>query len=562
MITFSGGQDDVRSTGLDGELESGGEFRAQYDLNLTFQERRSADGLPAGVAATVIYAADLFDETRPGPSPTGSGASWRPSPFDPAHGSGSSTSWRRPSGTGCSCSGAGRAPDPRSRTARTASSSAGRIEPRTHRRHRPRHEPDVCRTERPRQRVGPSPDRPGDRPEEPVAILMDRGVGQIVATVAVAKAGGAYVPLDDRYPLARLEGILQDTAAALLLVDAAHRDHPVTGIGSCATIDLDEAGSEYPAAPDPDVTVHPDQLMYVMFTSGSSGTPKGVGTTHRNVVDMLANRHFWKGSHERVLLHAPSAFDASTTEIWAPLVTGGRIVLAPAGHLDVAALVATVAGAAADRGPGTLRAVPDPRLRGTRGVPGRPRGLGGRRHRLTRRGPCPAHRVPGHRRGRGVRTDRDDGHQDLARHARGRRGAGHRAARTRPRQRPTDGARRVPAPVPAGVAGELYIGGPGLARGYLGRHALTAERFVATPFAELGERMYRTGDLVRWTADGLLEFVGRADGQVKIRGFRVELGEIEAAFAEHPDVRQVAVSVHRTVRATNGSSPTSRRTGP
>ncbi|MFC9076531.1 amino acid adenylation domain-containing protein [Streptomyces sp. NPDC057062] len=546
MITFSGGQDDVRSAGLDGELESGGEFRAQYDLNLTFQESRSADGLPAGVAATVIYATDLFDEdtaraladrlrrvletvaVRPGARlgeldilaeaerdrllVQWSGARTGPAVENRAHRLFEARAASSPELVAVTGHG----------TSLTYAELNARANELAHRL--------LAR---------------GIAPEEPVAILMDRGVSQIVATVAVAKAGGAYVPLDDRYPLARLEGILQDTAAALLLVDAAHRDHPVTGIGSCATIDLDEAGSEHPTAPDPDVTVHPDQLMYVMFTSGSSGTPKGVGTTHRNVVDMLANRHFWKGSHERVLLHAPSAFDASTTEIWAPLVTGGRIVLAPAGHLDVAALVATVAEQRptvvqapsglfqilASEAPEVFRGVREVWAGGDIVSPAAARTL---------LATCPGTAVVavyGPTETTAIKT------WHVMR-------AADEVPATVPLGHALDNARLMVLdeflqPVPAGVAGELYIGGPGLARGYLGRHALTAERFVATQFAERGERMYRTGDLVRWTADGLLEFVGRADGQVKIRGFRVELGEIEAALAEHPDVRQVAVSVHR-----------------
>ncbi|MFE4977956.1 AMP-binding protein, partial [Kitasatospora sp. NPDC056651] len=184
--------------------------------------------------------------------------------------------------------------------------------------------------------------------EQPVAVLMERSAALLTAVLAIAKAGGTYVPLDDRYPLERLRHILADTRTGLLLTDPAHRDHPVLAVGNrtsedFATVEVTGALlAGAPAAGDPSVPVLPGQLVYVMYTSGSTGVPKGVAVTHRNVVDLLGNPQFRAGHHERVLLHSPTAFDASTTEIWAPLVTGGAIVLAEPGELDVRRLARTI----------------------------------------------------------------------------------------------------------------------------------------------------------------------------------------------------------------------------
>ncbi|MDT0464462.1 non-ribosomal peptide synthetase [Streptomyces gibsoniae] len=547
MITLNNRQVPSHVPGLDGELEAPAQFYAQYDLNFTFQETHSADGVPAGIASAVIYAADLFDEdtarafverlTRilrtvvddPGVR------LGRIDILEPVERDRLLTRW----------SGARTAPVVEERVHRLFEEQAAAT-------------PDAvavtgggtsltyaelnARANRMAHRLIAR----GVAPEEPVAILMDRGVEQIVATVAVVKAGGTYVPLDDRYPLSRLRTVLRDASVRLLLLDSAHHDHPITHNCPCETADSAAETTAGPAgAGDPDIPVQPDRLIYVMFTSGSTGTPKGVGTTHRNVVDLLVNRHFWKGSHERVLLHAPSAFDASTTEIWAPLVTGGRIVLTPPGPLDIPTLLTTVAQERpsvvqapsglfqilASEVPEAFRDVREVWAGGDIVSPAAARAL---------LRACPGTDVVavyGPTETTAIKTWHVMSHAD---DVPGIVPLGHAL----------DNARLLVLdeflqPVPAGVDGELYIGGPGLARGYLGLPGLTAERFVACPFEEYGQRMYRTGDLVRWRRDGLLEFVGRADGQVKIRGFRVELGEIEAALAEHPAVGQVAVTVHR-----------------
>ncbi|MDQ7807499.1 amino acid adenylation domain-containing protein [Amycolatopsis sp. A133] len=384
----------------------------------------------------------------------------------------------------------------------------------------------------------------GFRPEERIAILAGRGIGLVVAIVAAARAGGTYVPLDDRYPLPRLRTILGDADATVLLVDGEHRDHPIAVEAGCPVLVAGEEPSAGSRVPLP--AVHPDQLAYLVYTSGSTGTPKGVGTTHRNLADLLADGGFRSGAHDAVLLHSPIAFDASTTEIWAPLVTGGRIVLAPAGPLDPAVLTRTVTErrvTLVQAPSGLFQILAGEHAASFRTV--REVWTGGdvvsaAAVRTLLRA-CPGTEVVAvyaptevtaiktwHR-----MSDPDE------------------VGATVPLGRPLDNARVLVLddclqPVPEGVTGELYLAGPGVTRGYLGRPGLTACRFVADPYGAPGERMYRTGDLGRWGPGGVLEFAGRDDGQVKIRGFRVEPGEIEAALAAHPAVRQVAVVVRGT----------------
>ncbi|WP_188308508.1 amino acid adenylation domain-containing protein [Streptomyces sp. CBMA123] len=386
--------------------------------------------------------------------------------------------------------------------------------------------------------------------EEPVAILMDRSAELVTAILAVTKAGGTYVPLDARYPLDRMRHILADTRARLVLVDPAHRDHPavddvgLTAVDVTATPGTRITDTRTPGTQPPTGRrSHPGQLLYVMYTSGSTGVPKGVAVTHRNVVDLLANRHFHQGHHESVLLHSPTAFDASTTEVWAPLVTGGRIVLAAPGQLDLPALAATITRHAvtlvqapsgllrllAEETPETFRAVRQVWTGGDVVPPDAVR-------RLLQ--VCPETEVVAvyaPTETTAIKTtftmtpDAD-------------------VPAVVPIGRPLANTRLYVLddtlrPVPAGVPGELYIAGGGLARGYVSRPALTAERFVACPYGGKGERMYRTGDIVRWSPDGVLEFLGRVDDQVKIRGFRIEPAEVEAALAAHSAVGHAVAMV-------------------
>ncbi|MEY9963328.1 amino acid adenylation domain-containing protein/thioester reductase-like protein [Streptacidiphilus sp. MAP12-16] len=376
--------------------------------------------------------------------------------------------------------------------------------------------------------------RLGVTTETPVAMVMDRSVDLVVATLAIVKAGGFYVPLHTSFPPDRMALVVADTRAAVLVTDRAEvgftHDAQVVRMSDAPKGDVG----------DPTVMCHPDQLAYVMFTSGSTGVPKGVAIRHRDVVDLVADRRWQGGAHERILLHSPHAFDASTYELWVPLLSGGTVVVAPPGVLDdwvlsdaierygVTAIFITKAlfDLFAEENPEAFRGLHEvctggeaasaaPMRRVLQALPGLP---------LTN--------VYGPTETTTFSIVQAVSEEDLA---------GGRV----PIGRPLNNTKAYVLdawlqPVPPGVPGELYLAGAGLGRGYWKRPGLTAGRFVACPFAP-GERMYRTGDLVRWRADGTLDYVGRVDAQVKLRGFRIELGEIEAVLAQHEGVGQVVV---------------------
>ncbi|MFF7730906.1 amino acid adenylation domain-containing protein [Streptomyces sp. NPDC008001] len=398
----------------------------------------------------------------------------------------------------------------------------------------------------------------GVGPETRVAFLLRRSADLVVSVLAVLKAGGAYVPLHHSYPPARKRAILAETGAEVLLTDRASQDQALP-YGASGTRDPHDTRAAHDAPgvmvlvvdadarlareddTDPGVEGHPDQLAYIMYTSGSLGAAKGVAVTHRDVLSLAADRCWRGGHHERVLLHSPHAFDASTYELWVPLLNGGGVVVAPPGELDTRVLARLVAGGGitglwltaglfqvmAEESPGSFAGV---------------------REVWTGGDVVPAtavRRVLDHC----PRTVVVDGYGPTETTT----FAAHHAIRAQDRVpgsvpigRPLDGVRLHVLdgglrPLPVGVVGELYIAGAGVARGYFGRPGPTAERFVADPFGPAASRMYRTGDLVRRRADGTLDFVGRADDQVKIRGFRIEPGEVETVLARHPGLAQAAV---------------------
>ncbi|MFF2043980.1 amino acid adenylation domain-containing protein [Kitasatospora sp. NPDC058170] len=387
----------------------------------------------------------------------------------------------------------------------------------------------------------------GVGPDSLVGVLMERSADLVVSLLAILKAGGAYLPIDTRAPADRMNLILQDTAARILLVDPAMSGHEFAATAAEQGVAVltvgPETGSGIEDATDLALATRPEHLAYVMYTSGSTGTPKGIATTHRDVVELASDRCWHLGHTDRVLLHAPHAFDASTYELWVPLLAGGEVAVAPAGDLDAAAVrslivrhgithIHVTAGlfrVMAEEDPGSFAGVREV-LTGGDVVPS-----GAVRRVLE----ANAGIVVRHLYGPTEVTLCATQHSvDAAANV----------GSTLPIGRPLDntavyvldGGLQL---VPAGAVGELYVAGAGLARGYLNRPELTAERFVADPFGEAGERMYRTGDLVRWRADGSLEFAGRADDQVKIRGFRIELGEVESVLAGHPAVAQATVLV-------------------
>ncbi|MBZ4423317.1 non-ribosomal peptide synthetase, partial [Myxococcus sp. RHSTA-1-4] len=379
-----------------------------------------------------------------------------------------------------------------------------------------------------------------------VAISVERSLELIVSLVAILKAGGAYVPLDPSYPRERLAGMVEDTSPRVLVTTRALLPKlPAEGL---STVLLDEAAlsSEPTHAPPPSAL--PDSLAYVDFTSGSTGRPKGVGTPHRGVLRTLIGVDYARFGPEEALLHfAPISFDASTFEIWGALLHGARLVVMPPqvpsleelGHVIQSSGVTTLWATA-----GLF----------TQLVDNPPPGLTSVKHVMTGGDVVsPAH----------VRRAVEALHLPVS--------ACYGPTETTvfatsyPVTRPEQVGISVPIgkpigctrvyvldahgqPVPVGVTGELFIGGDGLARGYLGRPELTAEKFIPDAFSGLpGARLYRTGDRVRWRADGVLDFVGRADTQVKVRGFRIELAEVEVALRAFPDVSQAVALVREDV---------------
>ncbi|WP_330286293.1 amino acid adenylation domain-containing protein [Streptomyces sp. NBC_00576] len=360
----------------------------------------------------------------------------------------------------------------------------------------------------------------GVGPERTVAVALPRSVELVVALLAVHRAGGAYLPLDADYPEDRLAFMLADARPVAVIRDALPEG---------------TAESELPESYDP---LSP---AYVIYTSGSTGTPKGVVVPHEGIVNRLLwmQGEYGLGADDRVLQKTPSSFDVSVWEFFWPLITGAALVVAePEGHKDPVYL----AGLIQEQGITTVHFVPsmlqlfleEPSAAGCLGL---------------RRVMCSGEALPDELAQRfravlpaelhnlyGPTEASVDVTAAQVTETTGRVSIGRPVWNTRAYV--LDGALR---PVPPGLAGELYLAGVQLARGYLGRPGLTAERFTADPFGELGSRMYRTGDLARWTTEGTLEYLGRTDGQVKIRGFRIELGEIESVLARHDSVAHVSV---------------------
>ncbi|QXH44672.1 amino acid adenylation domain-containing protein [Pseudomonas xanthosomatis] len=383
----------------------------------------------------------------------------------------------------------------------------------------------------------------GLRPGERVALLLPRSFDLVAAQLAVSRCGATYVPLDGNAPLERQAFMLEDCGASLLLT---HSDQPRPG--DTQRVELDTLNlAAYPGHA-PELAVAAGSAAYIMYTSGSTGTPKGVQVPHRAVARLVINNGFADfNARDRVAFASNPAFDASTLEVWAPLLNGGAVVvidqhqvLAPDslgqalldGGVTVLWLTAGLFHQYADALLpvfATLRylmvggdvldpAVINRVLQG--GAPG---------HLLNGYGP----------------TEATTFSTTFEIHSAGAGAIPIGTPIGNSRCYVLD-ARRQPLPV--GAVGELYIGGDGVALGYLGQPALTAERFIDDPFSgEPGARLYRSGDLVAWQADGTLRYLGRSDQQVKLRGFRIELGEIEARLAACTGVRDAVVLVREDV---------------
>jgi len=374
----------------------------------------------------------------------------------------------------------------------------------------------------------------GVGPDARVGVFMDRSPDMVVGVLGVLEAGGAYVPLDPSYPDGRLSWMVEDSGLRVVVAQRELANSLPGGIESVVWMDEDWARGTTASRPS-----RPDDLAYVIYTSGSTGRPKGVMVTHRAVANLLAAMQTWPGiaDDDAVLAVTTLSFDIAVLELLLPLTVGAKVVLAGRDESSDGALLArlleTSGATVMQSTPASWRLLlgsgwKGGRLKALCGGEALPRDLA---ETLAERsgelwnmyGPtettvwstCRRVRAPVGRVliGRPIANTRvyvvDTGLQ----------------------------------PVPAGVPGELCIGGTGLARGYLGRPDLTAERFVPDPSGEPGARMYRTGDRARFTPEGELEHLGRDDGQVKLRGFRIELGEVESALREHPGVAQAVCVV-------------------
>ncbi|SUD40757.1 amino acid adenylation domain-containing protein [Ectopseudomonas mendocina] len=376
-----------------------------------------------------------------------------------------------------------------------------------------------------------------------VGVAALRSVEMVVALYAILKAGGAYVPMDPEYPSERLRYMLEDAGVSLLLShDAVIDSLPL--VEGVQLLNLDQLDLSQAPKTAPEVAIHPEQLAYLIYTSGSTGKPKGAGNSHAALYNRLAwmQDAYRLTADDRVLQKTPFSFDVSVWEFFWPLITGARLVMAqPGDHRDPAKLIELIESEQIS----TLHFVPSmlaafvahSELSGCASL---------------RRIVCSGEALP-------AELASSTRHLLPQAELYNLYGPTEAAIDVTHWQCTGQERRSVPIgqpianlqihilderlnPQPIGVAGELYIGGIGLARGYHRRPGLTAERFVASPFGD-GQRLYRSGDLARWTEDGVLEYLGRIDHQVKLRGLRIELGEIEAALLEHPALREAVVLV-------------------
>ncbi len=378
----------------------------------------------------------------------------------------------------------------------------------------------------------------GVGPEARIGVCLERSPELIVSLLAILKAGGAYVPLDSSYPAARLAFMMEDAEVGTLITQESLRCHFTGSIAQIVCLD-DVRWADQPST-NPHCDANGNSLAYVMYTSGSTGKPKGVAVTQRNIVRLVKNTNYAKLTSDEVFLQfAPISFDASTFEIWGSLLNGARLALMPAGAASLDELgialkkyqVTTLWLTA-----GLFHLMVDTHLDDLNGL-----------HQLLAGGDVLSvphvkrvlQELPNCRLINGYGPTENttftccfpitetgvNGSVPIG------RAISNTSVYVLDRHR---------NPVPVGIPGELYVGGDGLARGYLNHPALTAEKFVSSPF-DRTSALYRTGDLVRYRKDGELEFLGRIDGQVKVRGYRIELGEVETVLGEHEAIREAVV---------------------
>jgi amino acid adenylation domain-containing protein len=376
-------------------------------------------------------------------------------------------------------------------------------------------------------------------PESLVGICLERSAEMAMAILAVLKAGGAYLPLDPQYPRDRVAFMLEDSGAAVLITEERLLGSLPSNVPSVICLHRDHESLMHESADQPAAGATPENLAYVIYTSGSTGKPKGVEVTHRSVVNFLTSMRREPGLSERDRLLAVTTlcFDIAGLEFYLPLTTGACVVIAPqavlADGISLAELIRESKITAMQATPVTWRLLLES---GWEGLPG---------FKILCGGEAIPRELANRLLGTGAEVWNLYGPTETTiwstvHRIDSRSGSvpiGKPIANTQVYI--LDERRRL---VPSGVPGELYIGGDGLARGYLHRAELTTERFVQSPF-ESGGKLYRTGDLARWLPDGNLEYIARSDHQVKLRGFRIELGEIETAIEQQPQVRQAVVMV-------------------
>ena len=384
----------------------------------------------------------------------------------------------------------------------------------------------------------------GVKPETKVAFCIDRSIELIVVIVSILKAGGAYVPLDPEYPQERLDYMIDDTDASTLIIQKKLEKRVRSRKVQVIYVE-DLYRNENQPGENVVSGVNAYNLAYIMYTSGSTGMPKGIEVTHRNVVRLVKNTNFAKlSSKEVLLLYAPVSFDASTLEIWGALLNGGKLIICPPGHLSPKEL-----GEIIKKNKVTLLWL-----------------TAGLFHNIVEHDIECLSSVKQLLSGGDVLSpsavlkvlsEIDDvcminGYgptENTTFTCCYPMNKGTRIGKTVPIGRPVSNTKvyildKHMNPVPIGIPGELYTTGDGLARGYLNRPELTQQVFLPDPFSESKDSMmYKTGDIVRYLPDGNIEFLGRIDNQVKLRGYRIELGEIEAVISMYSDVSQVATIV-------------------
>jgi amino acid adenylation domain-containing protein len=380
----------------------------------------------------------------------------------------------------------------------------------------------------------------GIRPEDPVMVLQERSIDMVASILGIVKAGALYLPLHSAYPLPRLQWIADSVGRPVLLADAIMRERGLPEVPTVVFVDSDPELRSLPGT-DPGVRAGLDRLVHVLYTSGSTGDPMGVAVTHRGVLGLALDSCWDGGGQERILMLAPYAFGVSTYELWVPLLRGGHLALAPPGRLDVGTLRRLITEnriSAVHVTAGLFRVVADEA----------PEVFAGVREVLTGGDVISA---------KAVQQVLEACPETVVRATYGATEMSSFITNS-PMRAPYSMGPTVPVgrgmdhtrlhvlderlqPLPTGEVGDLYVAGDRLARGYYRRPGVTAERFVADPFAGAGQRMYCTGDQVRMRQDGLIEFVGRAGDQVKIRGYRVELAEVESVLARYHGLAHAVV---------------------